>query len=79
MIRFSLLLRIQQMRFSEGTGVNALIGVGQACLLYANAGDLVNRDFLVIDANGSGNYEAGSDFVIDVTGFTGTLALGLFA
>jgi len=33
----------------------------------------------VIDANGSGNYEAGSDFVIDVTGFTGTLALGLFA
>jgi Ca2+-binding RTX toxin-like protein len=58
--------------------VNSVIGANEACRLHANAGDLANHDFLVIDANGSGDYEAGSDFVIDITNFTGTITAGLF-
>ena len=58
--------------------VNSVIGANEACLLHANAGDLANHDFLVIDGNGSGNYEAGSDFVIDITNFSGTITVGLF-
>jgi hypothetical protein len=58
--------------------VNGAIAANQACLLHANAGTLSGRDLLIIDGNGSGDYEAGSDFVIDVTGFTGTITVGLF-
>ncbi len=49
-----------------------------ALLFTASAGDLASHTFLVIDEDGTAGYSGGSDIVIDVTGFTGTLTLDSF-
>ncbi|HTQ14433.1 MAG TPA: bluetail domain-containing putative surface protein [Rhizomicrobium sp.] len=61
----------------------AAIGAGQmtahtAVLFTADSGTLSGHTFLVVDENGTAGYQAGADLVIDVTGATGTLALGDF-
>ena len=58
--------------------VDSVIGPNEACILHANAGDLANHDFLIIDGNGSGSYEANSDFVIEITNYSGAFGVGLF-
>jgi Ca2+-binding RTX toxin-like protein len=49
-----------------------------AALFTADAGDLAGHTFLVVDANGNAGYQAGGDYVFDVTGATGTLTLADF-
>ncbi len=36
------------------------------------------KTFLVVDVNGDGAYASGPDYLIDVTGFTGTLSASNF-
>ncbi|HSZ74839.1 MAG TPA: bluetail domain-containing putative surface protein, partial [Rhizomicrobium sp.] len=52
---------------------------GDAILFTASAGTLSGHTFLVVDANGSAGYQANADFVVDVTGHTGTFTLSDFA
>ncbi|HEY4115392.1 MAG TPA: calcium-binding protein [Rhizomicrobium sp.] len=60
---------------------NALQGhllAGDAIIYKPNAGYYAGHTFLVIDANGSAGYQANGDYVMDITGYTGTLALSDF-
>ncbi len=41
-------------------------------------GELNGRSFLVVDSNGNGAYNAGTDLVIEITGHTGTFTSGDF-
>ena len=61
----------------------AAVGAGQlaahhAVLFTPSAGDYVGHTFLVVDANGMAGYHMNVDYTIDVTGYTGTLALSSF-
>ncbi|MBX9860434.1 MAG: hypothetical protein K2Y20_12720 [Sphingomonas sp.] len=61
----------------------AVIGSGQlaanhAVLFQANAGDLAGLTFLVVDANGVAGYQAGSDYVIQLTTPPASLVTGDF-
>ncbi len=49
-----------------------------AVLFTADAGTLSGHTFLVVDANGTAGYQSGGDYVIDVTGYSGTLTTGSF-
>jgi hypothetical protein len=53
-----------------GTAINDWTG---AVVLTVTGGDLIGHTFLVIDANGNVSYDAGTDHVIDITGYSGTL------
>ena len=44
------------------------LGAGDAVLFAPDAGSYAGHIFLVVDANGEAGYQAGADFVIDVTG-----------
>ncbi|HEY1630648.1 MAG TPA: bluetail domain-containing putative surface protein [Rhizomicrobium sp.] len=66
------------------TQLSAAVGAGQlaahhAVLFTANAGGDSGHSYVVIDENGTAGYQAGGDIVIEVTGFTGTLALSDFS
>ncbi|MBY0284296.1 MAG: hypothetical protein K2W81_10075 [Sphingomonas sp.] len=61
----------------------AVIGAGQlaanhAVLFQADAGDLAGQTFLVVDANGVAGYQAGSDYVIQLTIPPASLVTGDF-
>jgi Ca2+-binding RTX toxin-like protein len=56
----------------------AVLLAHHAMLLQPGGGDLHGHLFLVVDANGVAGYQASQDFVIEVTGMTGTLATGNF-
>ncbi len=51
---------------------------GDAVLFTPSVGYLSGHTLLVVDANGTAGYQAGADYVIDVTGMTGTLATSSF-
>ncbi len=57
--------------------VNSVIGpnVKPACFMRMPA-TLSSHDFLIIDGNANGSYDAGLDYVIDITNFSGTIAVG---
>jgi Ca2+-binding RTX toxin-like protein len=55
--------------------VDAGLGASHAIVLRIDAGDLAGTKLLVVDNNGSGAYEAGSDLVMDVTSARGLHAL----
>ena len=40
--------------------------------------DFAGRSFLVVDSNGNGAYDAGSDLVVEITGHSGTVGAGDF-
>lgn len=70
---------------SEGTFNTDLIAAlsghltpNGAIIFTPDAGTLQNRHFLVVDLNGVGNYQVGSDLVIEIPGFTGTLGISDF-
>jgi len=42
------------------------------------SGDLSGHQFLIVDVNGNAQYDGGSDFLIDITGHTGTISAGNF-
>ena len=58
----------------------AQMGIGQAVLFDATAGDLSGPGlkFLVVDANGEAGYQAGQDYVVELLNSTGTLSLDDF-
>lgn len=43
-----------------------------AWIVHAGGGDLINHDFLAIDTDNDGFYDGGIDFVMEITGYTGT-------
>jgi Ca2+-binding RTX toxin-like protein len=59
-------------------GGGALATHGALLITDTDAGSLNGHVFLVIDANGNAAYNAGADYVIDVTGHTGTFTTGTF-
>jgi hypothetical protein len=61
---------------STDIGNSLLLG---AVVLEVNGGTLINHTFLIVDGNGSGQYEGGFDYVIDITGYTGTITATDFA
>ncbi|MDB5720647.1 MAG: tandem-95 repeat protein, partial [Alphaproteobacteria bacterium] len=48
------------------SGLNGVLGAGQAALFTANGGTLSGHVFAVIDANGIAGYQAGQDLVIEL-------------
>jgi hypothetical protein len=58
--------------------VDSILNASHACRLQADAGTLSSHNFLIIDGNNNGSYDAGSDYVIDITNFTGTITAGVF-
>jgi Ca2+-binding RTX toxin-like protein len=65
------------------TNLEANIGAsqlhaGDAVLYTPGHGYLTGHTLLVIDANGVAGYQAGADYVIDITGMTGTLTTANF-
>jgi Ca2+-binding RTX toxin-like protein len=56
------------------------LGAHHAVLFTADGGSLATHTFLVVDANGVAGYQAGLDFVFDVSGGSnlGTLGTGAF-
>lgn len=51
---------------------------GDAVLFTPTVGYLTGHTLLVVDHNGVAGYQAGADYVVDVTGMTGTLTTGDF-
>lgn len=47
---------------------NAQLGRHHAVLFTASAGDMAGHTFLIVDANGRAGYQAGHDYVFDITG-----------
>lgn len=56
----------------------AQLQVHHAVLFTPTSGNLSGHIILVIDANGTAGYQAEADYVIDVTGMTGTLSTSDF-
>jgi hypothetical protein len=46
--------------------------------VFAVGGDQAGKQFLLVDGNGDAIYQAGSDYLFDITGFAGTLDTGDF-
>jgi len=56
--------------------VNAAgLGAHHAVLFTPNLGSLAGQTFLIVDANGTAGYQAGHDYVIDITGATNLASL----
>jgi len=51
---------------------------GHAVLFQPDHGNLQTHIFLIVDANGLAGYQADADYVIDVTGFEGSLGMNTF-
>jgi hypothetical protein len=56
--------------------MNNVLGVGQAALFTASAGGFAGRTFAIIDANGQAGYQAGLDFVIELSNPTAPIVPG---
>jgi Ca2+-binding RTX toxin-like protein len=57
---------------------NGHLNAHGALVVSVGDGDLIGHTFLVVDGNGDGAYEAGQDYVIDITGYSGTIATNDF-
>jgi Ca2+-binding RTX toxin-like protein len=49
-----------------------------ALIVTVSGGDMAGHTLLVVDGNGDSAYEAGLDYVFDITGYTGTITTGDF-
>ena len=55
------------------------LGIGQALVFTANAGDLSTSVFLLIDGNGTAGYQASGDFLIQLASPVGPIDnVGMF-
>jgi hypothetical protein len=67
---------------TSGANLQTVVGANllahHAIIADVTGGALAGQKLLVIDANGTGGYQAGADYVINVTGLTGTLAVSNF-
>ncbi|MGH6872931.1 MAG: beta strand repeat-containing protein [Rhizomicrobium sp.] len=61
-----------------GTAISDGLSAQHARVITATAGTLDGHVFLVIDGNGTQGYQAGGDYVIDITGFSGTITAANF-
>ncbi len=52
------------------------LGAHHAIVVNATAGGLEGHTYLIVDANGSAAYNAGADYVIDITGAANLASLG---
>jgi Ca2+-binding RTX toxin-like protein len=59
--------------------LNGHLMANDAILFHATTGGLAGHTILVVDANGAAGYQANGDYVIDVTGFTGSFDITDFA
>ena len=50
-----------------------------AWVVLATGGDLSGHSFVVVDVNGDAHYTGGTDYVIDITGYTGTISATNFS
>ncbi len=57
---------------------NGHLNAGDAILITANAGTLSGHVFLIVDANGTAGYQSHGDYVMDITGYTGTVTTADF-
>jgi Ca2+-binding RTX toxin-like protein len=57
---------------------NGHLSAHGALVVFVGDGDMVGHTLLVIDGNGDNAYEAGQDYVIDITGYTGTITTSDF-
>jgi len=62
---------------SELAALNVM-HVGGATEITVTGGTLAGHIILIVDGDGNAQYNAGSDYVIDITGHTGTLTTGDF-
>jgi Ca2+-binding RTX toxin-like protein len=62
---------------SELAGLD-IVHIHGATVLTVTGGTLNGHIFLVVDGDGNATYDAGSDYVFDITGHTGTIATGDF-
>jgi Ca2+-binding RTX toxin-like protein len=61
-----------------GLAINDFLASNHAVIIHATSGDLSGHQFLIADVNGNSTYDGGTDYVFDVTGFTGTFDAGDF-
>ena len=54
------------------------LAANDAWVVNVTGGDLSGHQFLIVDANGDAHYSGGSDYLIDISGYTGTLDAGNF-
>jgi Ca2+-binding RTX toxin-like protein len=57
---------------------SSTLAADHAVLFTATSGTLSGHTFLVVDHNGVAGYQASADYVVDVTGYTGTLSMSSF-
>ncbi|HWA91745.1 MAG TPA: calcium-binding protein [Rhizomicrobium sp.] len=62
---------------SQLAALNAM-HIGGATEITVTGGTLAGHIILIVDGDGNAQYNAGSDYVFDITGHTGTLATGDF-
>ena len=61
-----------------GNAMNDYLSPHDAIVIHATAGDLIGHDFLIVDVNNNSNYDAGTDYVFDISYYTGTIDTGDF-
>lgn len=61
-----------------GSAGSFLAAHGAILVDFVGGGDFSGRSFLVIDMDNSAGYTAGTDYVIEVTGYAGTIGAGNF-
>jgi len=61
-----------------GAAINDALAGGNAALITASGGNLASEVFLVVDVDGNHQYDMGTDFVIDVKNYTGTISSSNF-
>ena len=52
---------------------------GAIAVTFTPGSDFAGQTFVVIDGNNTAGYQSGSDYVIEVTGYSGTLSSAIFA
>jgi hypothetical protein len=61
-----------------GNAISDGLASVDALLVTANGGDLIGHLFVVVDGDGNTTYDAGDDYVFDITGDTGSLTTNNF-
>jgi hypothetical protein len=62
---------------SDLAALNAM-NIGGATVVTVTGGDLNGHTLLMVDGDGNATYDAGTDYVFDITNYTGTITAGDF-
>ncbi|HEX3866842.1 MAG TPA: calcium-binding protein, partial [Gemmatimonadaceae bacterium] len=63
---------------NNAIGADSLTGQTPVIITTDASGDIKNQTLLIVDANGDDHYDSGSDYIIDITGYSGTLTAANF-